>query len=243
MSSIWARCGRFSETLLNLFQAADRDRKQARRPGHACRSRLPERAGAAPHGGLLPPAARGGPQPRCGGGRVKGPSTTRMGSAAQPTPAPAGMVQPLRCPPTMKRAGAEPPQRPGGHLSGAPASRICALIRHRHRQPGAGSGRRQAAAPPAGCRCVDGHAASPGGSCHLSRTRHETFSALWLNGGCSTGMSSSSPHRRAWLDIGPMREWKGHQNNVRARQHPAATIGSPSEKLEKSGSSAGSSTA
>ena len=108
MSSIWARCGRFSETLLNLFQAADRDRKQARRPGHACRSRLPERAGAAPHGGLLPPAARGGPQPRCGGGRGQGPVHNPDGERCAANASTGGHGSTLEVPPDHEegRSGA-----------------------------------------------------------------------------------------------------------------------------------------
>ena len=44
-------------------------------------------------------------------------------------------------------------------------------------------------------------------------------------------LAQADHHRRAWLDIGPIREREGHQNNVKARQDNAATIGTPSLKL------------
>ena len=44
-------------------------------------------------------------------------------------------------------------------------------------------------------------------------------------------LTQADHHRWSWLDIGPIREWDRHQNNGKASQHQAATIGSPPEKL------------
>ena len=43
--------------------------------------------------------------------------------------------------------------------------------------------------------------------------------------------STDERHRQAWLGVGPIGQREGHQDNVKVRQHQAATIASPSVKL------------
>jgi hypothetical protein len=43
--------------------------------------------------------------------------------------------------------------------------------------------------------------------------------------------STDERHRQAWLDVGPIGQREGHQDNVKVRQHQAAMFASPSVKL------------
>jgi hypothetical protein len=48
--------------------------------------------------------------------------------------------------------------------------------------------------------------------------------------------TQADDHRRAGLDVGPIREGERHQDDVKASQHQPVAIGSPSWRLVRSGS-------